>query len=194
MELPPRTRRILARTFAPSTVGGTTSAHAENTPPIQTTCQSAWNYLRARGEYAARRAQAKGSQELPPRTRRIRISGKITMLTGGTTSAHAENTACSANDCNSPRNYLRARGEYGALRFGRLGNLELPPRTRRILLDILLVGAHRGTTSAHAENTTIRHRRAHGAWNYLRARGEYIATRMYKIAYEELPPRTRRIR
>ena len=33
-----------------------------------------------------------------------------------------------------------------------------------------------------------------GSRNYLRVRGEYIATRLYKIVYEELPPRTRRIR
>ena len=31
-----------------------------------------------------------------------------------------------------------------------------------------------GTTSAHAENTTIRSTRSSAFWNYLRARGEYL--------------------
>ena len=70
-------------------------------------------------------------------------------------------------------NYLRARGEYPLLPD--LANLikELPPRTRRILLRFSPLAAVRGTTSAHAENTTNFPHKINRQRNYLRARGEY---------------------
>ena len=71
----------------------------------------------------------------------------------GTTSAYAENTAPNTNNLYRPRNYLRVRGEY-AKALKEMGiNAELPPRTRRILNDFLLLIRHKGTTSAYAENT-----------------------------------------
>ena len=50
-ELPPRTRRIPIRDGADINQVGTTSAHAENTPPQSPLSASKRNYLRARGEY-----------------------------------------------------------------------------------------------------------------------------------------------
>ena len=50
-ELPPRTRRILLGLQNIHLLGGTTSAHAENTTAHDRSGASRWNYLRARGEY-----------------------------------------------------------------------------------------------------------------------------------------------
>ena len=38
-----------------------------------------------------------------------------------------------------------------------------------------------------------RHRRVHGAWNYLRVRGEYLSSTPTASSQLELPPRARRI-
>ena len=71
-------------------------------------------------------------------------------------------------------NYLRVRGEYrDSVPEDRL-SMELPPRTRRILMDLLGQVAAKGTTSAHAENTVVFVPTFFFRWNYLRARGEYI--------------------
>ena len=51
----------------------------------------------------------------------------------------------------------------------------------------------RGTTSAHAENTSQHGCQDHYQWNYLRTRGEYIALGPSFGGILELPPRTRRI-
>ena len=51
MELPPRTRRIPPYFPAPAGSAGTTSAYAENTHDRVQPCETAWNYLRVRGEY-----------------------------------------------------------------------------------------------------------------------------------------------
>ena len=53
-------------------------------------------------------------------------------------------------------------------------DLELPPRTRRIRVKLLTQPTMIGTTSAHAENTTIRLPSFSCLKNYLRARGEYL--------------------
>ena len=50
-------------------------------------------------------------------------------------------------------NYLRVRGEYGRRHLRLLEQLELPPRTRRILKNFLANVIAQGTTSAYAENT-----------------------------------------
>ena len=50
-ELPPRTRRIHHAQALPKPNGGTTSAHAENTPRGTQLKWIGRNYLRARGEY-----------------------------------------------------------------------------------------------------------------------------------------------
>ena len=56
--------------------------------------------------------------ELPPRARRI-PRHRIFLRAGiGTTSAHAENTTPQTHVKSSPRNYLRARGEYDGSRDG----------------------------------------------------------------------------
>ena len=51
LELPPRTRRILAGLVSSAVAPGTTSAHAENTLFSIILMILVWNYLRARGEY-----------------------------------------------------------------------------------------------------------------------------------------------
>ena len=52
----------------------------------------------------------------------------------------------------------------------------------------------RGTTSAHAENTSTAWIAGLTGWNYLRARGEYAFRKILRTIMVELPPRTRRIR
>ena len=78
------------------------------------------------------------------------------MAAGGTTSACAENTHLRL------RNIIRSR--------------ELPPRARRIHAWYSAACNAIGTTSACAENTgdSFSYRRTIG--NYLRVRGEYLAT------------------
>ena len=111
-ELPPRTRRIRPRLFARPIAYGTTSAHAENTPPQSPLSASKRNYLRARGEYFFRTHRREKNAELPPRTRRIRHHGWGGDENLGTTSAHAENTFLRFYSHARGSNYLRARGEY----------------------------------------------------------------------------------
>ena len=153
---------------------GTTSAHAENTFQVAADGCHSGNYLRARGEYMPPTPAVTGFLELPPRTRRIPRSVWPMVTTGGTTSAHAENTFSRAGALTIHRNYLRARGEYSRNANMVLRNLELPPRTRRIRLVETPIHRSIGTTSAHAENTLPQSwGRAHYG-NYLRARGEYV--------------------
>ena len=71
-------------------------------------------------------------------------------------------------------NYLRARGEYLPWWAGLLFERELPPRTRRIPPTRQNNIKHRGTTSAHAENTRAANKPLGNDGNYLRARGEYL--------------------
>ena len=111
--------------------------------------------------------------ELPPRTRRILDSLVSKMEPIGTTSAHAENTSHMTSIIGLWRNYLRARGEYCRGYGWYLESAELPPRTRRILENLLGFGIIHGTTSAHAENTAGRRFSSSNMRNYLRARGEY---------------------
>ena len=70
-------------------------------------------------------------------------------------------------------NYLRVRGEYAEAREKKIGMLELPPRTRRILQLDNIPTVPLGTTSAYAENTGL-------------------SNNLYSTPLE-LPPRTRRI-
>ena len=72
-------------------------------------------------------------------------------------------------------------------------SMELPPRARRILLLSSRCAVRVGTTSACAENTSPRHRRACGHRNYLRVRGEYSRSSARSVTRLELPPRARRI-
>ena len=74
-----------------------------------------------------------------------------------------------------------------------LDGLELPPRTRRILVQGEKCGFRMGTTSACAENTPRPERRKSECWNYLRVRGEYGGVFGGGDDGTELPPRTRRI-
>ena len=132
--------------------------------------------------------------ELPPRTRRIPFLDFTHMPEDRTTSAHAENTSPGLWRIGTARNYLRARGEYDPADHPALTEMELPPRTRRILPCATMAAVATGTTSAHAENTPYRPQNHATVRNYLRARGEYplIASRAAWVL--ELPPRTRRIR
>ena len=152
-ELPPRTRRIRPRLFARPIAYGTTSAHAENTPPQSPLSASKRNYLRARREYFFRTHRREKNAELPPRTRRILKDCDDLGVRHGTTSAHAENTGHRGSQSCSKRNYLRARGEYFSRIVEDWDRTELPPRTRRILPCANMAAVATGTTSAHAENT-----------------------------------------
>ena len=152
-ELPPRTRRILTILSTEGHTGGTTSAHAENTtrnPKV-----------------------TNPTLELPPRTRRIPAIKAAAEQRIGTTSAHAENTKLVLPPIRVSRNYLRARGEYITGTTTLMLSWELPPRTRRILMQLDLRDGTWGTTSAHAENTNQWPAPQKMLWNYLRARGEY---------------------
>ena len=92
VELPPRARRI-PHPFGPVLrERGTTSACAENTWSMANKFDSAWNYLRVRGEYAGLFYKAMLSKELPPRARRIHDDLVDLAPRVGTTSACAENT------------------------------------------------------------------------------------------------------
>ena len=173
MELPPRTRRIRPRLPARIIAHGTTSAHAENTFQVAADGCHSGNYLRARGEYMPPTPAVTGFLELPPRTRRIPRSVWPMVTTGGTTSAHAENTHVRVKYSDFPRNYLRARGEYFFQGWGAHNPPELPPRTRRIPFKKCF------------PDPKIR--------NYLRARGEYQIEDPWDTYLGELPPRTRRI-
>ena len=127
-----------------------------------------------RGEYSLLLGKPPCPLELPPRARRIQEASGTEIEINGTTSACAENTL--RKSVNSPhrRNYLRVRGEYGNVSWGKAQSLELPPRARRIpKFGIGLIGTV-GTTSACAENTYAELGRRSRWWNYLRARGEYL--------------------
>ena len=71
-------------------------------------------------------------------------------------------------------NYLRVRGEYPVILLSAPLIVELPPRARRIPRDLAICPAHRGTTSACAENTGISGTTPTVKGNYLRVRGEYL--------------------
>ena len=132
VELPPRARRILKIFCFCITLGGTTSACAENTFSIWATGMTWWNYLRVRGEYAEPVTGRGGLEELPPRARRIRRSEMERHHSKGTTSACAENTYGTPGYGDYRRNYLRVRGEYVASNPVSSSPVELPPRARRI--------------------------------------------------------------
>ena len=173
LELPPRTRRILAFPHASRYHRGTTSAHAENTAQILTLSRGTGNYLRARGEYLSLDPEIAFLTELPPRTRRIQNYRLLPPIAPGTTSAHAENTLGNNEFGLWPGNYLRARGEYDKNGQYMAGGMELPPRTRRIHSANESLMFRKGTTSAHAENTFTHIDDGIKTGNYLRARGEY---------------------
>ena len=193
MELPPRARRIrrLARHCLSS--GGTTSACAENTVSIVACRMSIRNYLRVRGEYAARGQAALPAGELPPRARRIPAIGRSSDDKYGTTSACAENTLCLSRKPTFLWNYLRVRGEYTFVDGESGDELELPPRARRIPLNDFTNFLDDGTTSACAENTGTATATPAGWGNYLRVRGEYLRLPGRCPPWWELPPRARRI-
>ena len=134
MELPPRARRIPNRKRLP---------------------RKLLNYLRVRGEYVISRIIVRRRSELPPRARRILSINTCLSTYIGTTSACAENTACSQTLRFLDRNYLRVRGEYVNKAKAFQSWKELPPRARRIRIRINLYDANPGTTSACAENTTL---------------------------------------
>ena len=70
---------------------------------------------------------------------------------------------------------------------------ELPPRARRIPSDAFSLSRVVGTTSACAENTTLTIKNPLPGVNYLRVRGEYTLSPVFKSSGLELPPRARRI-
>ena len=111
-ELPPRARRIPGQVATCASVGGTTSACAENTASPHRTPPTQWNYLRVRGEYWCTPGRWRSLTELPPRARRILVSDAFSLSSVGTTSACAENTPATTSATRVPGNYLRVRGEY----------------------------------------------------------------------------------
>ena len=173
-ELPPRARRIHQVFLKLLKIHGTTSACAENTSPHPRTLPPPWNYLRVRGEYAAKHATHASTTELPPRARRILGAGASLATSHGTTSACAENTNGKAIFPQPKGNYLRVRGEYSWRRGAGSPHWELPPRARRIPEAQPLIALGLGTTSACAENTTNIGFAPLNSGNYLRVRGEYL--------------------
>ena len=173
MELPPRTRRILQSIKHGHHNIGTTSAYAENTSIAKNVAHNHGNYLRVRGEYEHLPQALLALVELPPRTRRIPGSAAGASGFSGTTSAYAENTTRGNGDQGTRGNYLRVRGEYIIHSTPTESALELPPRTRRILMSVVEAKAAEGTTSAYAENTKPGSWRTPPMGNYLRVRGEY---------------------
>ena len=153
-ELPPRARRIQVPELFPLFQIGTTSACAENTHHGVQPCETAWNYLRVRGEYLSQYTDAMFIRELPPRARRILQAFMAFKDLPGTTSACAENTHQTTFLVAGTRNYLRVRGEYPGPKEYRPHHQELPPRARRILTLSRSSRSFLGTTSACAENTT----------------------------------------
>ena len=192
-ELPPRARRIPGHHAGKYPASGTTSACAENTVYQPRYLGFSGNYLRVRGEYTPRASARCLRSELPPRARRIRLTTSFTGLNAGTTSACAENTHPAAASRRLAWNYLRMRGEY--LKTGEIakGDLELPPRARRIQQRRSMGHPQMGTTSTCAENTSVLVDLALEIGNYLRVRGEYIQAFRHGCGNEELPPRARRI-
>ena len=71
MELPPHARRIPLRAMQVCSLGGTTSACAENTRTQLGVPSAERNYLRMRGEYNAMNGFMAMTAELPPHARRI---------------------------------------------------------------------------------------------------------------------------
>ena len=192
-ELPPRARRIQSSITRVEALQGTTSACAENTPLSSAPPKPKGNYLRVRGEYMMCGWIPTATPELPPRARRILIVSPRRLISwelpprarripfppahacpaGGTTSACAENTSSFWFVALATRNYLRVRGEYGAVTCLTRMRGELPPRARRIPPICCLSRFSIGTTSACAENTGEQHASENRA--------------------KELPPRARRI-
>ena len=175
-ELPPRARRILYYSLHTHRISGTTSACAENTSYRNLFYTAYGNYLRVRGEYSKKILLTLTLLELPPRARRIRVTGMTTTTMMGTTSACAENTfwltmfggecwnylrvrgeywkTSQSHQQSAPaRNYLRVRGEYWKPGWTHPRLPELPPRARRILTKFGSQRLSGGTTSACAENT-----------------------------------------
>ena len=118
------------------------------------------------------------------------LNGRIGV---GTTSACAENTLMAKMTDRLEANYLRVRGEYGAMHTTGATPLELPPRARRIPSAMRRISWLRGTTSACAENTCASTKNFRSWWNYLRVRGEYALAVLIGGVAMELPPRARRI-
>ena len=111
----------------------------------------------------------------------------------GTTSACAENTLWIIFTVCCARNYLRVRGEYEVFQHRATNGEELPPRARRIQISAGDAADLQGTTSACAENTATGSAANPQSRNYLRVRGEYLSATVPAEAFDELPPRARRI-
>ena len=194
LELPPRARRIPPPGSHAPIYMGTTSACAENTGAGMMVMVRWRNYLRVRGEYCKAYQSRLAMWELPPRARRIHPTRLSTGITGGTTSACAENTWSKNLLMRLIRNYLRVRGEYHQNPTLVDEIAELPPRARRIPGSYCPCYRTRRTTSACAENTPGGAEGLVRGWNYLRVRGEYPFTPWLANKPMELPPRARRIR
>ena len=146
-----------------------------------------------RGEYVVTVAIVKRALELPPRARRIRQEKDNGDSYYGTTSACAENTQRRMADASDVGNYLRVRGEYTQAAINLRNAEELPPRARRIPNESPSPIWWGGTTSACAENTVKGTMAGTAMRNYLRVRGEYLASSSAAYTMLELPPRARRI-
>ena len=85
------------------------------------------------------------------------------------------------------------RGEYEVFQHRATNGEELPPRARRIRLPRIILFSSTGTTSACAENTRYGNDLTTMWGNYLRVRGEYLSATVPAEAFDELPPRARRI-
>ena len=151
LELPPHTRRRDRAYFAAQNYLGTTSAYAEKRAGQGICYICSGNYLRIRGEEASFSYGCSTEKELPPHTRRREFLKPSTTPWNGTTSAYAEKRPSYLLVLGLGWNYLRIRGEEGAICFSPLFGWELPPHTRRRATLAARTYDLQGTTSAYAE-------------------------------------------
>ena len=178
--------------MAQASLSGTTSAYAEKSQLPPNARQAVRNYLRIRGEEATGILRIDDAWELPPHTRRregLLIAFPASL---GTTSAYAEKSDGCWVEMVVKWNYLRIRGEEPTGQQGAESPLELPPHTRRRASAMVISPACGGTTSAYAEKRAQSRVNRDHRGNYLRIRGEEIASPSRTTLSRELPPHTRR--
>ena len=152
-ELPPHTRRRVARAIEDALAGGITSAYAEKRYFLLAGRRLSRNYLRIRGEESSCSSRITIGRELPPHTRRRGRWAYVVYYRGGITSAYGEKSRFRFTIDTLDRNYLRIRGEETICQRRISAFLELPPHTRRRANSFLPGEPAFGITSAYAEKS-----------------------------------------
>ncbi len=113
-----------------------------------------WDHPRTRGEHTREDAQQIKERGPPPHTRGTPSSRDSAASPAGTTPAHAGNTACHWPTQRSASDHPRTRGEHSDSSSIEPRILGPPPHTRGTRAGPLGRGVRRGTTPAHAGNTS----------------------------------------